>query len=140
LFSVGGMAQGKEWSKHFLGQTHSLQVTLCLVSEEWPRVRNGPGSEIRNNLSSLFVKNRADSPLLMRADILSDLTNVSERSAQRIQFIFNSIFYAGWHQMIVMDSRDILLWWICSTVREADILSELTDVSERVVQIIQSIS
>jgi hypothetical protein len=81
LFSVGGMAQGKEWSKHFLGQTHSLQVTLCLVSEEWPRVRNGPGSEIRNNPSSLFVKNRADSPLLMRADILSDLTDVSERSA-----------------------------------------------------------
>jgi hypothetical protein len=55
-------------------------------------------------LSSLFVKNRADSPLLMRADILSDLTNVSERSAQRIQFIFNSIFYAGWHQMIVMET------------------------------------
>jgi hypothetical protein len=55
-------------------------------------VRNGPGSEIRNNPSSLFVKNRADSPLLMRADILSDLTNVSERLAQRIQFIFNSIF------------------------------------------------
>jgi hypothetical protein len=42
--------------------------------------------------------------------------------------------------MIVMDNRDILLWWICSIVREADILSELTDVSERVVQIIQSIS
>ena len=86
------------------GQTHSLQVTLCLVSEEWPRVRNGPGSEIRDNLSSLFVKNRANSPLLMRADILSDLTNVSERLAQRIQFIFNSIFYAGWHQMIVMET------------------------------------
>ena len=110
------------------------------MSEEWPRVRNGPGLEIRNNLSSLFVKNRADSPLLMRADILSDLTNLSERSAQRIQFIFNNIFYAGWHQMIVMDSRDILLWWICSTVHEVDILLELIDVSERVVQIIQSIS
>jgi hypothetical protein len=25
------------------GQTHSLQVTLCLVSEEWPRVGNSPG-------------------------------------------------------------------------------------------------
>jgi hypothetical protein len=32
------------------------------------------------------------------------------------------------------DSRDILLWWICSTIREADILSELTDVSERLAQ------
>jgi hypothetical protein len=42
--------------------------------------------------------------------------------------------------MIVMDSKNILLWWICSTVREANILSKLTDVSERVVQIIQSIS
>jgi hypothetical protein len=95
LFSVGGMAQGEEWSKHFLGKVHSLQVTPCLVSKEWPRVRNGLGSEIRNNISSLFVKNRVDSPLLMRTDILSDLTNVSERSPQRIQFIFNSIFYAG---------------------------------------------
>jgi hypothetical protein len=54
--------------------------------------------------SSLFVKNREDSPLLMRVGILSDLTNVSERSSQRIQFIFNSIFYAGWHQMIVMET------------------------------------
>jgi hypothetical protein len=26
------------------GQTHSLQVTLCLVSEECPRVGNGPDS------------------------------------------------------------------------------------------------
>jgi hypothetical protein len=108
LFSFGGMAQGKEWSKHFLGHTHSLQVTPCLVSEEWPRVRNGPGSEIRNNPSSLFVKNRENSPLLMREDIPSDLTNVSERLAQRIQFIFNNIFCTGWHQMI--DSRYILLW------------------------------
>jgi hypothetical protein len=28
-------------------------------------VRNGPGSEIRNNHSSLFEKNRADNPFLM---------------------------------------------------------------------------
>jgi hypothetical protein len=67
-------------------------------------VRNGPGSEIRDNPSSLFVKNRVDSPLLMRENILSDLTNVSERLAQRIQFIFNNVFYAGWHQMIVMET------------------------------------
>jgi hypothetical protein len=38
------------------------------------------------------------------------------------------------------DSRDILLWWICSIVSETNILSELTDVSERLAQIIQSIS
>jgi hypothetical protein len=67
-------------------------------------VRNGPCSEIRNNPSSLFEKNREDSPLLMRADILSNLTNVSERLAQMIQFIFNNIFCAGWHQMIVMET------------------------------------
>jgi hypothetical protein len=67
-------------------------------------VRNGPCSEIRNNPSSLVEKNRADSPLLMRADILSYLTDVSERLAQMIQFIFNNIFCAGWHQMIVMET------------------------------------
>jgi hypothetical protein len=44
------------------------------VSEEWPRVGNGLGSEIRNNPSSLVEKNRGD--------ILSDLTDVSERLAQ----------------------------------------------------------
>jgi hypothetical protein len=44
------------------GQTHSFQVTPCLVSEEWPRVGNGPGKEIRNNPSSL---DGADSPLLI---------------------------------------------------------------------------
>jgi hypothetical protein len=55
-------------------------------------VRNGPGSEIRNNPSSLVEKNREDSPLLMRADIPSDLTNVSERLAQMIHFIFHNIF------------------------------------------------
>jgi hypothetical protein len=86
----------------------------------------------------LFEKNREDNPLLMRADILSYLTDMSESLAQIIQFIVNNTFCAGWHQMIVIDSRDILLWWTCST--EADILSELTDVSERLAQINQSIS
>jgi hypothetical protein len=41
---------------HSLGKIHFLQVTLCLVSEEWPRVRNGLGSEIRRNHSYLFEK------------------------------------------------------------------------------------
>ena len=47
------------------GQTNSLQVTLFLLSEEWPRVGNGPGSEIKNNPSSLVEKNGADIPLLI---------------------------------------------------------------------------
>jgi hypothetical protein len=67
-------------------------------------VRNGPCSEIRNNPSSLFEKNRADSPLLMREDIISNLINVSERLAQMIQFILTIFFCAGWHQMIVMET------------------------------------
>jgi hypothetical protein len=33
------------------GQTHSLQVTLCLVSEECLRVGNSSGSAIRDNHS-----------------------------------------------------------------------------------------
>jgi hypothetical protein len=92
------------------------------------------------------MKNRADSPLLMRVDILSDLTNVSERLAQRIQFIFNNIFLCRmalddcYGDYLSLDNRDILLWWICSTVREVDILSDLIDVIERLDQIIQSIS
>ena len=109
-------------------------------------MRNGPGSKIRDNPSSLFVKNRADSPLLMRVDILLDLTNVSEILAQRIQFIFNNIFLCRmalddcYGDYLSPDSRDILLWWICSTVREVDILSELIDVSERLAQTNQFIS
>jgi hypothetical protein len=109
-------------------------------------VRNGPSSEIRNNPSSLFVKNRVDSPLLMRAYICSDLTNMSERLAQRIQFIFNNIFLCRmasddcYGDYLSLDSRDILLWWICSTIREVDILSELIDVSERLAQMIQFLS
>jgi hypothetical protein len=34
------------------GQAHSLQVTLCLVSEEWPRVGSSPGSTIKDSYSS----------------------------------------------------------------------------------------
>jgi hypothetical protein len=30
--------------KHSSRVIHSLQVTLCLLSEEWPRVGNGPDS------------------------------------------------------------------------------------------------
>jgi hypothetical protein len=34
------------------GQTHSLQVTLCLVLEDWPRVGSSLGSAIRDSYSS----------------------------------------------------------------------------------------
>ena len=122
LFSVRGMAQGEEWSKHFFGFIHFVQGALYLVQEEWPRVRNGSGSKIRNSISSLFMKNRADIPLLMRADILLYLTNVSERLAQRIHFIFNNIFLCRmasddcYGDYLSPNNRDILLWWICSTI------------------------
>ena len=88
-------------------------------------MRNGLGSEIRNNHSSLIEKNREDIPLLMsilRAYILSGLTDVSERLAQMIHFYFNNIFLCRlasddcYGDYLSPDSRDILLWWICSTV------------------------
>jgi hypothetical protein len=64
-FSVGGMAQGKEWSKHFSRpDSFSPGYTLFSVGR-MPRVGNGPGSEIRNNPSSLVEKNGADSLLLI---------------------------------------------------------------------------
>jgi hypothetical protein len=34
------------------GQTHSLQATPCLVSEEWPRVGSSLGSAIKDSYSS----------------------------------------------------------------------------------------
>jgi hypothetical protein len=64
LFSVGGMAQGKEWSKHF-SRADSFSPGYTLFSVEGMEVRNGPGSEIRNNPSSLVEKNGADGPLLI---------------------------------------------------------------------------
>jgi hypothetical protein len=52
---------------------------------------NGPGSEIRDNYSSMLEKNSPDSPCLMlhfpRADALPDLTDVSGRMAQMTQFV-----------------------------------------------------
>jgi hypothetical protein len=76
---------------HSLGQTHSLQVALCLVPEEWSRIKN------RDNYSSLLEKNSPDSSSLMfyflREDVLPDITYVSGRMAQMIQFIYhNNVF------------------------------------------------
>jgi hypothetical protein len=53
LFSVGGMAQGGGMVRKVIprGKTHSLQVTLCLVLDECPRVGNSPGSTIRDSHS-----------------------------------------------------------------------------------------
>jgi hypothetical protein len=52
----------EEWPKvgngldsYSLGKTYSLKVTLCLVLEEWPRVGNNPGSTIRDNHSLGFI-------------------------------------------------------------------------------------
>jgi hypothetical protein len=43
--------RGNGLDSHSLGWIHSLQVALCLVPEEWPRVGNGPGSAIRDRHS-----------------------------------------------------------------------------------------
>jgi hypothetical protein len=52
---------------------------------------NGPGSEIRDNYSSMIEKNSPDSPWLMfyflRADALPDLIDVSGRMTQMIDLI-----------------------------------------------------
>jgi hypothetical protein len=52
---------------------------------------NGPGSEIKDNYSSMLKKNSPDSPWLMfyllREDALPDLTDVSGRMAQMTQFV-----------------------------------------------------
>jgi hypothetical protein len=52
---------------------------------------NGPGSEIRDNYSSMLKKNSPNSPWLMfyllRVDALPDLTHVSGRMAQMNQFV-----------------------------------------------------
>jgi hypothetical protein len=42
---------GNGSDSHSLGQTHSLQVALCLVPEKSPREVNGPGSTIRERHS-----------------------------------------------------------------------------------------
>jgi hypothetical protein len=86
-------------------------------------VGNGPGLEDRTVvLPCLRRIVQISHCITLREDILSYLTDMSERLAQMIQFILTIFFCAGWHQMIVMettclqDNRDILLWWICSTV------------------------
>ena len=52
---------------------------------------NGPGSEIRDNYSSMLEKNSPDRPCMMfyllRVDALPGLTDVSGRMAQMTQFI-----------------------------------------------------
>jgi hypothetical protein len=100
LISVGGMAQGGEWSRlSNQGQaflrvyTFSPGCTLISVGRmaqggEWSRFRN------QDIYSSLLEKNSGEwsrylieKNSTLRADILSDLTDVSERLAQMIQFI-----------------------------------------------------
>jgi hypothetical protein len=97
LISVGGMAQGGEWSRlnnqgHAFLRVYTFSPGCTLISVgrmaqggEWSRLRN------QDNYSSLLEKNSPDNSSLMfyllRADILSDLTDVSERLAQMIQFI-----------------------------------------------------
>jgi hypothetical protein len=97
LFSVGGMAQIGKWSR-FNNQRQAFPrensfspgFTLFSVGRmaqggEWSRLKN------QDNYSSLLEKNSPDSSSLMldflRANALSDLTDVSGRMAQMIQFI-----------------------------------------------------
>jgi hypothetical protein len=97
LFSVGGMAQIGGWSRfsnqgHVFPSADSFSPGCILFSaggmaedREWSKLKN------QNSYSSLLEQNSPDSSSLMfdllRADALLDLTNVSGRMAQMIQFI-----------------------------------------------------
>jgi hypothetical protein len=97
LFSAGGMAQIGEWSRfnnqgQAFPRADSFSPGCTLFSAggmaqigEWSRLKN------QDNYSSLLEKNSPDSSSLMfyllRADALPDLTDVSGRMAQMIQFI-----------------------------------------------------
>jgi hypothetical protein len=97
LFNAGGMARGGEWSRFnnqgqaFLkAYSFSPGCTLFSVGGmaqggEWSRLKS------QESYSSLLEKNSPDSSSLMfyllRAGVLPDLTYVSGRMAQMIQFI-----------------------------------------------------
>jgi hypothetical protein len=97
LFSAEGMAQIGEWSRfsnqgQAFPRADSFSPGCTLFSArgmaqigEWSRLRN------QDSYSSLLEKNSLDSSSLMfyllRVDALPDLTNVSGRMAQMIQFI-----------------------------------------------------
>jgi hypothetical protein len=97
LFSAGGMAQGGEWSRfNNQGQTFLRADSFspgCTLFSAGGMAQGGEWSRLRNqdNYSSLLEKNSPDSSSLMfdflRADALPDLTDVSGRMAQMIQFI-----------------------------------------------------
>jgi hypothetical protein len=106
LFSAGGMAQIGEWSRfnnqgQAFPRADSFSPGCTLFSAggmtqigEWSRLRN------RDSYSSLLEKNSPDNSSLMfyflRADALPNLTDVSGRMAQMIQFIYhNNVFFAG---------------------------------------------
>jgi hypothetical protein len=79
-------------------------------------VRNCPGSEIRNNHSSLFEKNRVDSPLLMfyTEGIYYFRSHRCERKiGPDGSFYFNNIFSASCHQMIVKETACLQTVEIC---------------------------
>jgi hypothetical protein len=97
LFSARGMAQGGEWSRlSNQGQTFLRADSFspgCTLFSAGGMAQGGEWSRLINqdNYSSFLEKNNPDSSSLMfyllRADALPDLTDVSGRMAQMIQFI-----------------------------------------------------
>jgi hypothetical protein len=68
-------------------------------------VGNGPSSEDKTVILPFLRRIVQISHCsTLRADILSYLTDMSERLAQMIQFILTIFFCARWHQMIVMET------------------------------------
>jgi hypothetical protein len=100
------MAQIGEWSRFSnQGQTFPRADSFspgCTLFSAEGMARIGEWSKLRNwdSYSSLLEKNSPDSSSLMfyflRANALPDLTDVSGRMAQMIQFIHhNNVFCAG---------------------------------------------
>jgi hypothetical protein len=132
LFSARGMAQGGESSRFsnraqtFLREdSFSPGYTLSSVGGmaqggEWSKLRN------QDNYSSLLEKNSLDSSSLMfdllRADSLPRSHRCEWKNGPNDSFYIITLFLCRlisddfYEERMFLDSRCILLWWICSTV------------------------
>jgi hypothetical protein len=117
---------GNGLDNHSLGKIHSLQVSLCLVLEEWPRVGNGPGSTIRD-IHSLGKTHSLQVTLFL---VSEEWPRVRNGPGSENQDNYSSLLEKN-----SSDSLSLMFDFL-----SADSLSDLTDVSRRMAQIIQFIS
>ena len=132
------------WTVIPRGQTHSLQVTLYLVSEEWPKVGNSPGQSflrvdsfpLGNTLFSVggMAQGKEWSKHFSRENSFSlgyTLFSVGGMAqGEKWSRLRNQIILLPWLRTM----GQIAHYWY--SILRADILSDLTDVSERLAQMI----